>query len=207
MPKRREMRTQNGIEIAIEGVLRDVLGNVDEDGAGPAGGRDIVRLLDDPGDVVGILDEVVVFHHGHRDAEDVSFLEGVLAEHPGDLLTAEDHHGHRIHRSGHETRDRVSGTGAGGHQNGGGLASGPGITVRHVDGPLFVAHEDELHARLDRLQRVEDGESRPTRVTENILDSEAIEGLEERLGAVEFLCCHEVCLSRGKVLLGSEKSS
>ena len=49
-------------------------------GPGTAGPRDVERLGDDPRQVVGVADQVVVLGHRQGDAVDVDLLEGVLAD-------------------------------------------------------------------------------------------------------------------------------
>ena len=61
-------------------LLERVLGDVDVDGAGPAGAGDVERLGDDARQLVGVADQVVVLGHRQRDAVDVDLLEGVLAD-------------------------------------------------------------------------------------------------------------------------------
>ena len=57
-----------------------VLGDVDVDGPGAAGARDVERLGEDARQVVGVADQEVVLGHRQRDAGDVDLLEGVLAD-------------------------------------------------------------------------------------------------------------------------------
>ena len=52
-------------------------------GPGPAGPGDVERLGDDPRQVVGVADQVVVLGHRQGDAVDVDLLERVLADQRG----------------------------------------------------------------------------------------------------------------------------
>src|SRR6185295_19970877 len=52
-------------------LLERVLGDVDMDGTGAPGPGDMERLGDDPRQLVGITDEVVVLRHRQGDAVDV----------------------------------------------------------------------------------------------------------------------------------------
>ena len=160
------------VEGAGEGALAFILGDVDEDRAGAAGGGDVVGLFRYAGEVVGFLDEIIVFNNGLGDVEDVGFLEGVFAEHPGDGLAAEDDHGDGVHLSGHEAGDGVASAGAGSDQNDGGFAGGASVAVGHVDSALFVADQDELHVGFDGFERVKDGEGSAAGVAEDIFDAE-----------------------------------
>ena len=64
----------------VDLALAHVDGDVDEHRAGTAGRGDVERLLDDLGEVVGVLDQVVVLGDRQRDAGDVGLLERVRAE-------------------------------------------------------------------------------------------------------------------------------
>ena len=77
-----------GLHIPCERGLRYVLGNVDQDHARAARGSDVIGLASDFGKIVGFFHQEIVLHARHGDAENVSLLESVFAEHPGDLLTA-----------------------------------------------------------------------------------------------------------------------
>ena len=103
-----------------------------------------------------------MLHHRNRDAENVRLLEGVLTEHPGHRLTGDHEHRYRVHHRRHQSGHGISSTGAGCHQHSGGTTGGAGVAICHVDRTLFVADEDELHLGLDRFERVEDRDGRPT---------------------------------------------
>ena len=133
-----------------------------------------------------------MLHDRGRDVENVRLLEGILAEHPGDLLAAKDDHRHAVHLRGHDAGDGISSAGAGGDENDGRLAGGAGVTVSHVHGTLFVADEDELHVRLHGLEGVKDRDGRAAGVTEDVFDAEVGEGFDEGLCAVHFGCAHEL---------------
>ena len=65
---------------ALRLLLERVLGDVDVDRPRPAGPGDVEGLGDDPRQVVGVADEVVVLGHRQGDAGDVDLLERVLAD-------------------------------------------------------------------------------------------------------------------------------
>ena len=72
--------------------LQHVLGNVDENGAVPAGGGNVERLGDRPRDVVSVANQEVVLGDRHGHAGDVRLLEGVGADQrPADLPGDGDH--------------------------------------------------------------------------------------------------------------------
>ena len=176
---------------AGEGALAEVLGNVDQNRTRATRGGDVVGLLGDAGQGIGALDQVVVLHDRGRDVEDVGFLEGVLAQHPTHRLTAKDDHRDAVHLRRHETGDGVAGARAGSDENDGGLASGTGVAVSHVNGTLLMADENELHVRLHRLERIKDRDGCSAGIPEDVLDAEICEGFDERLRAVHFLLAHD----------------
>ena len=63
--------------------LLHVLGQVDQDRARAAVGRDEEGFLYDAGEILDVLDQVVVLGAGTRDAHHVGLLEGVVADHGG----------------------------------------------------------------------------------------------------------------------------
>ena len=193
-------KLQRGIHVAGEGALRNVFGHIDQNRAGATGCRNVVGLAGDARQRVGFLHEVVVLHHRNGDAENVGLLEGVLAEHPGHGLTANDEHRHGVHHRGHETGDGVAGAGAGSHEHRGGAAGRTGIAIGHVHGTLLVAHEDEFHFCLHRLQGVENRNRGTAGISENVLDAEIVEGLDERLSAVHGRFAHKIGVGEGKFI-------
>ena len=61
-------------------LLEGVLGDVDVDRARAPGPGDVEGLGDDPWELVGVADQVVVLRHRQGDAVDVDLLERVLAD-------------------------------------------------------------------------------------------------------------------------------
>ncbi len=57
-------------------------------------------------------------------------------------------------------------------------------------GALLVPGEDELHLGLDGLEGIENRERRPARVSEDILDPEFVEGLDQGLRAIDCFLAH-----------------
>ena len=69
-----------------------------------------MSLTNDSRNVIGLLDQVVVLHYGYGDAKDVSLLESVFTQHPGNLLTTDDDHGNGVHLSRHDAGDGITST-------------------------------------------------------------------------------------------------
>ena len=124
-----------------------VLGQVHQHRTGPPGPGDMEGLVDGLGQVVDVLHQIVVLGAGPGDADDVHFLEGVVADQGGGHLAGDHHDGDGVHVGRSDAGHRVGGPGAGGHQGHAHLAGGPGIAVRRMDRGLLVAHQDMLDLR------------------------------------------------------------
>ena len=160
---------------------RYVFRYIDEDGARPAGARDVEGLLDDARHLGYVPDEVVVLRAGARDADDVGLLEGVVADEGGVYLAGEDDHGHRVHVGGGDACDGVRRSGAGCDQRHADARGGAGVAVCSVDSRLLVADEDLPDARL--VQGVRYIEDRAAGVAEEGIDPLGLEGFNEYLAA------------------------
>ena len=122
-------------------LLLTVFRHVDEHRAGPARSRDMEGLAHGGGDVLGVGQQVVVLGDGQRDARDVAFLEGVGADQLAAHLPGDADDGRGIHHRRRDTGHEVGGAGAGGGNRHADLPGRPGVTVGHVGGALFVAHQ------------------------------------------------------------------
>jgi hypothetical protein len=74
-----------------------------------------------------------------------------------------------------------------------------------VNGTLFVADQNEFHLGFDCLERVKNGYGSTSRISENVFDSEVVEGFDERLRTVEgFVLGHgdKTSVRRGRVFSG-----
>src|SRR5690606_3365057 len=77
----------------LAGRYGDVLGDIDQDGPGAAGTRNVEGTAHGLGQILDVAHQEIVLHAGARDAHGVAFLEGVFANGRGGNLAAEDHHG------------------------------------------------------------------------------------------------------------------
>ena len=127
-------------------------------------------LVDGGGQMLDILDQVVVLGAGPGDAHDVHFLKGVVADQAGGHLAGEHHDGDGVQVGRGNARHRVGGAGARGHQGHPHLGRGPGIAVGGVDRSLFVAYQDMPDVGGPG-QFVIDIEDHPAGVTEDVFDS------------------------------------
>ena len=123
-------------------LLEGVLGDVDVDGAGPAGPRDVERLGHDARQVVGIAHEVVVLGHRQRDAVDVDLLERVLADQRGGHVAGDGDHRHRVEERGPDPGHEVGRARTGGAHAHPDPTGHPGVAVGGVRAALLVADED-----------------------------------------------------------------
>ena len=162
----------------------DVLGQVDEHRARPAGGGQIEGLLDDPGQIPHVLDQIVVLGAGAGDADDVHFLEGVVADQRGGHLAGDDDHRHRVHVGGGDAGYGIGGSGARGHQAYADLARGPGIAVRGMDGSLFVPYQHMTQGVARQL--IVNVDDRPSRKAEYDFHAFAAQGFQKDLGPGAF---------------------
>ncbi len=154
--------------------LQDVLGQVDQDRPGPARRGDVERLGDRAGDLIGGLDKEVVFGDRHRDAADVSFLEGVGADRRARHLAGDRHHRHRIHVGIRDRRDQVRRARPGRRDAHPHPSGGLGIALGGVPGTLLVADQDVAEA-FGVVQRVVQREDRAAGDAEDHVGSDRLQ--------------------------------
>ena len=164
----------------------DVLGDVDDDRARPAGRRDIEGLVQDAGEVVHVLHQPIVLGAGPRDADRVAFLEGVVADQVRRHLAGDADERDGIHHRVGQRRHHVGGARPGGDQRDAGLAGGAGIALGGVPGALLVADEDVLDLLLLE-DLVVDRKYRAARIAENVLHALIGQRSQDHFGAGHLL--------------------
>ena len=169
------------VGVGDERVL-DVLGHVDQDRAGPAGARDVERLLDDPGDVPGVLHQVMVLGDRPADLDHRRFLEGVGADDVGGDLAGDRDDRQRVHLGVGQPGDQVQGPGARRRHHDARLAAGAGVALGREDAPLLVAGQDGPDPVAEPRQRLVHRHARPARVGEDDFDAVPYQGLDEHVG-------------------------
>ena len=169
------------VGVGDERVL-DVLGHVDQDRAGPAGAGDVERLLDDPGDVAGVLHQVMVLGDRPADLDHRRFLERVGADDVGRDLAGDRDDRQRVHLGVGQAGDEVQGPGAGGGHHDAGLAGDAGVALGGEDPPLLVAGQDRPDLVAVAGQRLVHRHARPARVGEDDLDAVPDQGLDQDVG-------------------------
>ena len=100
-----------GASVGAGGELH-VLGDVDDDGAGPAGAGDVEGFVQDAGEIVDVLHQPVVLGAGPRDADRVALLEGVVADQVRGYLAGDADDGNGIHQRVGQPGYGVRGAGA-----------------------------------------------------------------------------------------------
>ena len=170
-------------ELAL--VHRDVLRDVHQHGARPAGRGDVEGLLDDLPQVVHVLDQEVVLGAWPADADVVRLLEGVVADEMGGDLAGEDDDRDRVHVGVHQRSDHVGHARPGGDQRDARLARGLRIALRHVAGTSFVPGQNDLDILL-LVQDIEDLQHHAAREAEDGLDPFALEALHKDFGTREL---------------------
>ena len=170
--------------VPLHGRLGDVLGHVDQDRSGAAGGGDVEGLGHHPRDVGGIGDQPVVLGDPHGDAGDVALLEGVGADGRGGDLPGHHHQGDGVHVGVGQGRHDVGGPGAAGHDGHAGPAGDLGVPLGHVARSLLVANEDVPDGRVD--DRVVHGQDGAAGEAEHDLHLLHLQALDQRLCSCEF---------------------
>ena len=142
-----------GMETAAQGLVirdfcRDVLGNVQQHGAGSAAAGDGEGLADGVSQLVYVPHQVVALGDGHRDAGDIDLLEGILAQQRSAHIAGDAHDRGGVHIGGGNAGDEVGAAGAGGGEAHADLAGGTGVAVRCMARALLVGGEDVLDAAV-----------------------------------------------------------
>ena len=151
-------------------------------GPGPAGPGQVKRLLDDPRDVLGVLDQVMVLGDRPGDLDHRRFLERVGADDvPGNLAGDGDQR-HGIHLGVGQAGDQVERPGAGGRHHHARLAGGAGISLGREDAPLLVARQDRPDPVAVSRQRLVHRHARAARIGEDDLDAVPRQRLDQNVG-------------------------
>ncbi len=156
----------------------NVLGNIDDDRTGPAAARDVKRLVQDPGEIVHVADEIVMLGAGARDADRVAFLERVAADHMRGNLAGEADERDGIHQRVGQPGHGIGRAGARRNQQHADLARRARIAFGRVRGALLMAYEHVTDAVLLE-QFVIDRQHRAAGIAEDIFDTLIGKGLQD----------------------------
>ena len=164
--------------------LLHIFRQIDDDRARTAAAGDIKRFLDDARNILDVLDQEIVLGARTRDADEVRFLESVVADHRGRNLAREHDHRRRVHVSVGDAGDGVGRAGARGDQHDAGASTHARIAFGHVGRALFVADEDVLDLRVE--QRVVSGQDGAAGIAEDYIDAFGDQALDNDLCSREF---------------------
>jgi hypothetical protein len=167
--------------------LTHILGQVHQHRARSSGAGDIKGLVHRLGQVLDVLNQIIVLGAWPGNAHDVNLLKGIVADQAGGHLPGKHHNGDGVQVGRGNTRHRIGGAGPRRHQGHPYLGRGPGIAVGGVHRGLFVAHQDMLDAR-GAGHFVIDIDDHPAGVTEDMPDSLSLQAFHENLGAGQFHC-------------------
>jgi len=145
----------------------DIHRNVHDHRPRPPAARDVERLLDHPGQVVQVLDQVIVLRDRARDAGRVRLLESVVADQVRPDLAGDRDHGDGVHVGGRDSGGEVRRSRAGSGDADAHAAGRTRIAVRSVRRGLFMADHHEPDRRF--VQRVEQRQDRAARIAEDDL--------------------------------------
>ena len=159
----------------------NVLGNVDQHRPGPARPRQMKRFPHDPGDVLGVLDQVMVLGDRARHLHHRRFLERVGADHVPRNLAGHGDQRHGIHLGVGQPGHQVERPGARGRHDDARLAGRPGVALGREDAPLLVARQDRADAVAVPRQRLVHRHARPARIGEDDVDIVAHERLDQHV--------------------------
>ena len=170
--------------VKLAAIAGDVLGHIDQHGAGTAGGGNVEGLFHGGRQVFDVLDQEIVFDTGSGDANGVAFLEGIQANGMRGHLTRDDDHGNRVHVGRGNTGHGIGQAWPAGHNADTGLFAGARIGVGCMNSRLLVSHQDVLDLVLlkDFVVDVEHG---ATGVAKKVLNLFFLETLHQ-----DFCACH-----------------
>ena len=133
---------------ASQVLLLHVNGNINENRTGTAGGGNVEGLLDHPGDVVGVFDQVAVLGEGSHRAGDVHFLEDIPAQQMAGHLAGDGHHGDGVHVGGGDTGNKVGRSRAAGYHAHTHLAADACIAGSHMARVLLGPYQSIFNLRV-----------------------------------------------------------
>ncbi len=169
--------------------------------AGPAGGRDLERLVDELGDAFGEVDLRHPFGERGEHAAEIDLLKGLAVDLVArDLADQHDHRGRILERRVDADRG-VAGAGAAGHQQHPGLAGELAVGLGHERRAAFLAAGDE--ADLGRVvERVEHFEIAFAGDAEGDLDAVRAQCRHDQLTAAQRsrIRCHRGPRSRNSLV-------
>ena len=139
------------------------------------------RFLDDPRDIPGVLNQVMMLGDRPRHLDHRRFLKRIGADDmPGNLAGDGDQR-HGIHLGVGQAGDQVERPGPGSRHHHAGLAAGPGISLGREDAPLLVARQDRPNPVAVSRQRLVQRHARAARIREDDLDTVPHQRLDQNV--------------------------
>ena len=128
----------------VDHVAQHVLGNGEDDGAGPAGGGDAPGARDIFGDAAGIVDPRRPFGDGREESGEVDFLKALaILVGAVEVADEQDHRG-GILESDVDPRTGVGRARAAGDEGDAGTPGHLAVGVGHVSDPAFLAADGDV---------------------------------------------------------------
>ena len=180
-------RQVDGGGLVVHGLReRHVHGDVDDHGAGAAGGGDVEGLVHDARQVGGVLDQVGVLDDRQGHAGDVGLLEGVGADEVAAHLPGDGDERRRVQIGGGDAGHQVGRAGTAGGGAHADLAGGAGVAVGRVRGALLVAHQHVPQVGV--VQGVVERDGDAARDTRTGRRSPRVRALRRGLGSPSSSC-------------------
>ena len=178
--------------------LLNIFRDINENRPRAAGIREVERIHNRGNDVLGLENEIAVFHNRAGHADDVGLLKGVLADEPGTDLTGDDDHWDGIHIRVGDAGEEVRRSRTAGCHADPGLAADARITVRAECAALLMAGQN--HANGGILQSLVKFNCLTARIGKNEIDAEFFQCLDCDLSPLDrgvvLRNCHNSYLSK-----------
>ena len=163
--------------------LLHVLGNVDEDRAGATRAGDVKRFLEDPREILGARDQIVMFGDRPAHLDDGRLLKGVGADDAGADLAGNGEERRRIHFRVGEAGDEVGSAGAAGGDANADFAGSAGIALGRKTAALFVARQNGPQAVADAGERLVDRHAGSAGISEDRVHAVIQQALHQNVGS------------------------
>ncbi len=141
------------------------------------------------GQVLDVLDQIIVLGARAGDTGGIAFLERVVADQMRRHLPGQADDRNGIHQGIGQARNGVGRTGTGGNENHPDLTGRTGITFRRVHGAAFLANQDVTDVVLLENGVIQ-GQYRAARISEDFGDALLLQRFDHDLGALHFLPGH-----------------
>ncbi len=162
----------------------DVFRQVNDDRTGTSGAGDVESLLDDAGQIVDILDQVIMLGNRSGNTDEVGLLEGIIANQSGGDLPGNDHHRDRIHVGVGDPGNRIGGTGTAGCDGDTDLAGRTRVTIGGMHCSLLMTGQDMLDRRPHQV--IININDRTTGITKDRIDAFLNQALQKNFRTSHF---------------------